>query len=74
VNLRPFATTALVIISLYCDMLANPPHTVSIQIFEDNAVGGFQNTLPVILLVILLSALVLGIFSILKKEGLKLGW
>lgn len=31
VNLRPLATTALVIISLYCDMLANPPHTVSIH-------------------------------------------
>ncbi|HKG70852.1 MAG TPA: ABC transporter permease [Nitrososphaeraceae archaeon] len=55
-------------------MMAYNPHTVSIQIFEDNAVGGIQNTLPVILLVILLSALVLGIFSTVKKEGLKLGW
>ncbi|MFL6474428.1 MAG: molybdate ABC transporter permease subunit [Nitrososphaera sp.] len=55
-------------------MMAYNPHTVSIQIFEDNAIGGFQNTLPLILLVIILSALVLGIFSVVKKEGLKLGW
>jgi molybdate/tungstate transport system permease protein len=55
-------------------MMAYNPHTVSIQIFEDNAVGGFQNTVPVILLVILLSVMVLGVFSIVKKEGLKIGW
>ena len=55
-------------------MLAYNPHTVSIQIFEDNAVGGFQNALPLIVLVIILSALVLAVFSIVKKEGLKLGW
>jgi molybdate/tungstate transport system permease protein len=55
-------------------MIAYNPHTVSIQIFEDNAVGGFQNALPLILLVIILSALVLGIFSVVKKEVLELGW
>jgi molybdate/tungstate transport system permease protein len=55
-------------------MMAYNPHTVSIQIFEDNAVGGFQNTLPLILLVILLSIMALGVFSIVKKEGLKFGW
>ncbi len=55
-------------------MMAYNPHTISIQIFEDNAVGGFQQTVPGILLVILLSVIVLGVFSILKREGLKLGW
>jgi len=55
-------------------MMAYNPHTVSIQIFEDNAIGGLQNTVPLILLVILLSAAVLAIFSMVKKEGLKLSW
>jgi molybdate/tungstate transport system permease protein len=55
-------------------MMAYNPHTISIQIFEDNAIGGFQNTVPTVLLVILLSAVVIGIFSIVKKGGLKIGW
>jgi molybdate/tungstate transport system permease protein len=56
-------------------MMAYNPHTVSIQIFEDNAVGGLQNTVPIILLVIVLTAAVLGvIISMVKKEGLKLRW
>jgi molybdate/tungstate transport system permease protein len=55
-------------------MMAYNPHTVSIQIFEDNAIGGFQNTVPLILLVIFLTITVLGVFSIVKKEGLRLGW
>jgi molybdate/tungstate transport system permease protein len=55
-------------------MMAYNPHTVSIQIFEDNAIGGFLNTVPLIILVMLLSVIVLGVFSIVKKEGLKLGW
>jgi len=56
-------------------MMAYNPHTVSIQIFEDNAVGGFVQTVPGILLVILLSIVVIGVFSITKKgEGLKFGW
>ena len=55
-------------------MMAYNPHTVSIQIFENNAIGGLQSTVPLILLVILLSAFVLGIFSIVRKEGLKLRW
>ena len=53
-------------------MMAYNPHTVSIQIFEDNAIGGFQNTVPLIILVMLLSVIVLGVFSIVKKEGLNL--
>jgi molybdate/tungstate transport system permease protein len=55
-------------------MMAYNPHTISIQIFEDNAIGGFQNTIPAVLLVILLSAVVVGIFSLVKRGGLKLGW
>lgn len=56
-------------------MMAYNPHTISIQIFEDNAVGGFQQTVPGVLLVILLSVIVLAVFSVVKKgEGLKFGW
>jgi len=56
-------------------MMAYNPHTISIQIFEDNAVGGLRQAVPGILLVILLSIMILAVFSIVKKgEGLKLGW
>ncbi|MFQ5940892.1 MAG: ABC transporter permease [Nitrososphaerales archaeon] len=56
-------------------MMAYNPHTISIQIFEDNAVGGLQHAVPGILLVILLSIMVLAVFSIVRKgEGLKIGW
>ncbi len=56
-------------------MMAYNPHTISIQIFEDNAVGGFQHAIPGILLVILLSIFVLAVFSVVKKrEGLRIGW
>jgi molybdate/tungstate transport system permease protein len=56
-------------------MLAYNPHTISIQIFEDNAIGGLEQTVPGILLVILLSFMILAIFSVVKKgEGLKIGW
>ncbi len=53
-------------------MMAYNPHTISIQIFEDNAVGGLSNALPAIVLVIVLSMIVLAIFYALsKEEGLK---
>ena len=55
-------------------MLAYNPHTISIQIFEDNAIGGLEQTVPGILLVILLSFMVLAAFSIVKKGGLRFGW
>ena len=56
-------------------MLAYNPHTISIQIFEDNAIGGLEQTVPGILLVIILSVAVLAVFSVVKKgEGLKFGW
>ena len=53
-------------------MMAYNPHTISIQIFEDNAVGGLSNALPAIVLVIVLSMIALAIFYALsKEEGLK---
>jgi molybdate/tungstate transport system permease protein len=55
-------------------MLAYNPHTISIQIFEDNAIGGLEQTVPGILLVIILSFMVLAAFSIVKKGGLRFGW
>lgn len=56
-------------------MMSYNPHTISIQIFEDNAIGGIQHAIPGIILVIILSVIVLGIFSVIKrKEGLKLRW
>jgi molybdate/tungstate transport system permease protein len=53
-------------------MMAYNPHTISVQVFEDNAVGGLPNALPGILLVIVLSIIALGVFSTVRKEeGLK---
>ena len=49
-------------------MIAYNPHTISIQVFEDNAVGGLSNALPTILLVIVLSMIALAIFYTLRKE------
>ena len=56
-------------------MMAYNPHTISIQVFEDNAVGGLSNALPTILLVIVLSMIALAIFYIFgKEETLKPIW
>jgi molybdate/tungstate transport system permease protein len=58
-------------------MLAYNPHTVSIQIFEDNAIGGLQQAMPDIILVILLSVIALIVVTITKKgeaTSLKIGW
>jgi molybdate/tungstate transport system permease protein len=49
-------------------MMSYNPHTISIQIFEDNAIGGLQQALPDILLVILLSVIALVILSIIKNK------
>src|ERR687886_2310616 len=40
-------------------MMAYNPHTISIQIFEDNAIGGLRQAVPDMILVILLSTLVI---------------
>jgi molybdate/tungstate transport system permease protein len=58
-------------------MLAYNPHTISIQIFEDNAIGGLQQAMPDIMLVILLSVIALIVVSTIKKgesTSLKIGW
>jgi molybdate/tungstate transport system permease protein len=45
-------------------MMTYNPHTVSIQIFEDNAIWGLSQAVSGIILVVLLSALVLAVFCI----------
>ncbi len=56
-------------------MMTYNPHTISIQIFEDNAIGGIRHAVPGILLVIVLSIIVLAVFSIIRRgEVLKLRW
>jgi molybdate/tungstate transport system permease protein len=58
-------------------MMSYNPHTISIQIFEDNAIGGLQQAMPDIIMVILLSIIALVAVSLLKKKdknSLKIGW
>jgi molybdate/tungstate transport system permease protein len=58
-------------------MMAYNPHTISIQIFEDNAINGLQQAMPDIVMVILLSVIALIAVSILKKKdksSLRFGW
>jgi molybdate/tungstate transport system permease protein len=50
-------------------MMAYNPHTISIQIFEDNAIGGLRQAVPDMILVILLSILVIIAFYITRKRG-----
>ncbi|MBA3750906.1 MAG: ABC transporter permease [Nitrosopumilus sp.] len=49
-------------------MMAYNPHTISIQIFEDNAIGGLRQAIPSIILVILLSVVIIFLFSIIMKR------
>lgn len=54
-------------------MMTYNPHTISIQIFEDNAIGGLSQTVPGIILVVTLPVLVIFVFYISKRnkgEGL----
>jgi ABC-type sulfate transport system permease component len=56
-------------------MMAYNPHTISIQIFEDNAIGGIKNTVAGIVWVIILSSVALIIFLYLRHNSSnKLGW
>ena len=58
-------------------MMAYNPHTISIQIFEDNAIGGLKQALPDILLVIILSVIALFIISIIrnkKEDVIRIRW
>jgi molybdate/tungstate transport system permease protein len=49
-------------------MMTYNPHTISIQIFEDNAIGGLTQAAPGIILVVTLPVLVLVAFYISKKN------
>jgi molybdate/tungstate transport system permease protein len=59
-------------------MMAYNPHTISIQIFEDNAIGGLRNAIPDIMLAIALSFIAIVIFYITRKrrrqDVLKFQW
>ncbi|MFL6421513.1 MAG: molybdate ABC transporter permease subunit [Nitrososphaeraceae archaeon] len=49
-------------------MMAYNPHTISIQIFEDNAIGGLRNAIPDIMLAIMLSIVAIVIFYAARKK------
>ncbi len=58
-------------------MMSYNPHTVSIQIFEDNSIGGLRQAIPDIIAVIILSLIALVVVSTIKKRdesSLKIGW
>jgi molybdate/tungstate transport system permease protein len=56
-------------------MMAYNPHTVSIQIFEDNAIGGIRNSVAGIILVIIIALVALTVFVLIRRQQiLKLGW
>jgi molybdate/tungstate transport system permease protein len=60
-------------------MMAYNPHTISIQIFEDNAIGGLRTAIPDIVLAIGLSIIAIFIVYITRREqnqkdALKLQW
>jgi molybdate/tungstate transport system permease protein len=50
-------------------MMAYNPHTISIQIFEDNAIGGLRQAMSGIILVVLLAILVIAVFYITSSKG-----
>ncbi|HKR72714.1 MAG TPA: ABC transporter permease [Candidatus Nitrosocosmicus sp.] len=50
-------------------MLAYNPHTISIQIYEDNALGGLSQAIPGIILSILLSIILIIVYSIIVKRS-----
>ncbi len=50
-------------------MMAYNPHTISIQIFEDNAIGGLGQAISGIVLVALLAVLVIVVFYIVSTKG-----
>jgi len=50
-------------------MLAYNPHTISIQIYEDNSLGGLSQAIPGIILSILLSIVLVIVYSIIVKKS-----
>ena len=56
-------------------MMAYNPHTISIQIFEDNAIGGIRNSVAGIILVIIIALVALTVFVLIRRQQiLKFGW
>lgn len=56
-------------------MMSYNPHTISIQIFEDNAIGGLKNTVPGIVWLLILSIFALTVFLFIRRHhSLKFGW
>ena len=49
-------------------MMAYNPHTISIQIFEDNSIGGLRQAVPGMILVILISILAISMFYIITRK------
>lgn len=49
-------------------MMAYNPHTISIQIFEDNAIGGLRQAVSGIILIVLLAILVIVVFYITSNK------
>jgi molybdate/tungstate transport system permease protein len=50
-------------------MMAYNPHTISIQIFEDNAIGGLRQATSGIILVVILAILIVIVFYIITTKG-----
>jgi molybdate/tungstate transport system permease protein len=55
-------------------MMSYNPHTISIQIFEDSAIGGIRNSVAGIVLVILIAIVALTMFILIRKQSLRFGW
>jgi molybdate/tungstate transport system permease protein len=49
-------------------MMAYNPHTISIQIFEDNAIGGLRKAIPDIMLALVLSIVAIIVFYIITSK------
>jgi molybdate/tungstate transport system permease protein len=58
-------------------MMAYNPHTISVQIFEDNAIDGLRNAVPDIILALVLSLIAVFVFHITRRQRqdvLRLQW
>src|SRR6266540_3438001 len=56
-------------------MMSYNPHTISIQIFEDNAIGGIGNSVAGIVWLIILSIIALIVFLLIRRyHSLRFGW
>ena len=56
-------------------MMSYNPHTISIQIFEDNAIGGLGNSVAGIVWLIILSIIALIVFLFIRRyHSLRFGW